>query len=96
MQKVSFRLSQERGLLCAGATAKKVSFNITQKRGLSLVGGPEVFTADGVLTPAEAAQLVLAAEAQGFQLQDSRGAAHGEVSPAVTLALYAAGSSTNK
>ncbi len=96
MQRVSFRLSQERGLLCAGATAKKVSFDVTQKRGLSLVGGPEVFTADGVLTPAEAAQLVLAAEAQGFQLQGSRGAAHGEASPTVSLALCAAGSSTFK
>ncbi|KAK9841028.1 hypothetical protein WJX81_006427 [Elliptochloris bilobata] len=63
----------------AGTYPKQLELDISQKQGLALINqGEELFTVDGVLTAAEAAKLIVAADACGFQLQSSRGAAHGE------------------
>jgi len=63
---------------------KRLRLTVSPKQGLALTPqGPEVYTVDGLLSAAEAASAVAAAEAAGFQLQGSRGAAHGEVHPRV-------------
>lgn len=66
---------------CAGTSSKQLKLDFSQKDNLALTPqGPELFTVEGVLTPAEAAKLAAAAEAVGFQAQGSGGASHGEVS----------------
>jgi len=66
----------------AGTRAKRLRLTVSPKQGLALnPEGPGVYTVDGLLSAAEAASAVAAAEAAGFQLQGSRGAAHGEVRP---------------
>ena len=53
--------------------SKKAHLQLQQLKGL------EVFVVDGVLSPAEAKNLVAYAEGKGFEHQSSRGPAHGEV-----------------